>query len=36
MEKKMNINQAEKLTGVSKRNIRFYENEGLVQPHRMI
>ena len=34
MEKKMNINQAEKLTGVSKRNIRFYENEGLLQPHR--
>ncbi len=34
MEKKMNINQAEKLTEVSKRNIRFYENEGLLQPQR--
>lgn len=34
MEEKMNINQAEKLTGVSKRNIRFYEKEGLFIPER--
>lgn len=34
MEKKMNIQQAERLTGVSKRNIRFYENEGLLIPER--
>ena len=34
MEKKININQVEQLTGVSKRNIRFYENEGLLNPER--
>lgn len=30
----MNINQVEKMTGVSKRNIRFYEKEGLLLPKR--
>lgn len=30
----MNIKQAEHLSGVSKRNIRFYEQEGLVTPAR--
>lgn len=30
----MNIKQAESLSGVSKRNIRFYEQEGLIQPSR--
>lgn len=30
----MNIKQAEKLSGVSKRNIRFYEQEGLIHPSR--
>lgn len=30
----MNIKQAEHLSGVSKRNIRFYEQEGLVTPTR--
>ena len=34
MGKKVNINQAEQLTGVSKRNIRFYEKEGLLTPER--
>ena len=28
MRENMNINQVEKITGVSKRNIRFYEKEG--------
>ena len=32
--KKININEAEQLTGVSKRNIRFYEKEGLIVPER--
>ena len=30
----MNINQVEKMTGVSKRNIRFYEKQGLLSPNR--
>ena len=30
----MNIKEAEKLTGVSSRNIRFYEQKGLVTPAR--
>ena len=34
MRENMNINQVEKLTGVSKRNIRFYEKEGLLLPKR--
>ena len=34
MGKKVNINQVEQLTGVSKRNIRFYEKEGLLTPER--
>ena len=32
--KKININEVEQLTGVSKRNIRFYEKEGLIVPER--
>ncbi len=34
MNEKININQVEQLTGVSKRNIRFYEQEGLLIPER--
>lgn len=34
MNKKISINQVEKLTGVSKRNIRFYEKEELLLPKR--
>lgn len=34
MKEKVSINQVEKLTGVSKRNIRFYEKEGLLLPKR--
>lgn len=34
MSEKININQVEKMTGVSKRNIRFYEKEGLLLPER--
>lgn len=34
MNEKLSINQVEKLTGVSKRNIRFYEKEGLLLPKR--
>lgn len=34
MNEKININQVEKITGVSKRNIRFYEKEGLLLPKR--
>lgn len=34
MNNKININQVEQVTGVSKRNIRFYEKEGLVVPER--
>lgn len=30
----MNSKQAEKLTGISKRNIRFYEAQGLIEPER--
>lgn len=30
----MNIKQAETLSGVSKRNIRYYEQEGLIRPGR--
>ena len=32
--KKININEVEQLTGVSKRNIRFYEKERLIVPER--
>ena len=34
MKEKLSINQVEKMTGVSKRNIRFYEKEGLLLPKR--
>ncbi len=34
MNEKLSINQVEKMTGVSKRNIRFYEKEGLLLPKR--
>ena len=34
MQEKISINQVEKLTGVSKRNIRFYEKEELLFPKR--
>ena len=34
MNENLSINQVEKLTGVSKRNIRFYEKEGLLLPKR--
>ena len=30
----MNIKEAEKLSGVSSRNIRFYEQKGLIKPRR--
>ena len=30
----MNIKEVEKITGLTKANIRFYEEEGLVQPKR--
>ena len=30
----MNINEVEKITGVSKPNIRFYEKKGLIKPNR--
>lgn len=34
MKENISINQVEKITGVSKRNIRFYEKEGLLLPKR--
>ena len=34
MSENLSINQVEKVTGVSKRNIRFYEKEGLLLPKR--
>ena len=34
MREKISINQVEKITGVSRRNIRFYEKEGLLLPTR--
>ena len=34
MNENVSINQVEKMTGVSKRNIRFYEKEGLLLPKR--
>lgn len=34
MRENLSINQVEKMTGVSKRNIRFYEKEGLLLPKR--
>ena len=34
MSENLSINQVEKRTGVSKRNIRFYEKEGLLLPKR--
>ena len=30
----MNIKEAEKLTGISRRNIRFYEQKGMLHPAR--
>ena len=30
----MNINEAEKLTGIPRASIRYYESEGLVSPAR--
>lgn len=30
----MNIQEVEKLTGITKQNIRFYEREGLISPNR--
>ena len=30
----MKINQVEELTGISKKNIRFYEEQGLIRPNR--
>lgn len=30
----MNIKQAEELTGITSKNIRFYEDSGLLHPHR--
>lgn len=30
----MNIGQVEKLTGITKQNIRFYEKQGLLSPSR--
>ena len=30
----MKINEIEKLLGLSKANIRYYENEGLINPSR--
>ncbi len=30
----MNIKEAEAMSGVSRRNIRFYEEKGLIRPHR--
>lgn len=30
----MSIKEAEKLTGITKQNIRFYEKKGLLHPHR--
>lgn len=33
-EVSMKINQVEELTGITKKNIRFYESEGLIAPRR--
>ena len=30
----MNIKEVERETGISSRNIRFYETEGLIRPER--
>lgn len=30
----MNIKEAERMTGLKKANIRYYEQEGLLQPKR--
>ncbi|MCR5229198.1 MAG: MerR family transcriptional regulator, partial [Solobacterium sp.] len=30
----MKINQVEELTGITRKNIRFYEEEGLISPKR--
>ncbi len=30
----MKINQVEELTGITRKNIRFYEDEGLIRPNR--
>ena len=34
-EPRMNINEVEKLTGLAKANIRYYESEGLLDPPRL-
>ena len=30
----MNAKQTEAATGISRRNLRFYEDQGLIHPHR--
>lgn len=30
----MKINQVEELVGISKKNIRFYEDQGIISPER--
>ncbi len=30
----MNAKQAEQITGISRRNLRFYEQQGLIHPRR--
>ena len=30
----MKINQVEELVGITKKNIRFYEDQGLISPER--
>ena len=30
----MKINQVEELVGITKKNIRFYEDQGLINPNR--
>ena len=30
----MNGKEAEKITGISRRNLRFYEDQGLIEPER--
>ena len=32
----MKINEAEKLAGITRKNIRFYEKEGLLNPGRSL
>jgi len=35
-DRNMKINEAEKLAGITRKNIRFYEKEGLLQPGRSL